>query len=1215
MTLKSMRSFLLALVLALGGGVFAPAPLFVAQAAAPSLLISQIPLTVAIPTHPQVLFAIGNSQSMDGDLSGAIMTGSGAGAAVSSLLNSSSPLCYVVPAGFTPPLLASAAGCPAGSTAYTVDGSNRIGSSVSGTLYDNAASRLNVAKAGIQAIISAYAKNTQFALETYSTGGPSLYTTWVYQMSNPGGFTFTNTVPSPGTPYVANPCYQYTGASATVKSNCTAIAPLYPAGVLNTNQYMLVQNSSDDASVNDVLYWTGGTAAFVDYGARSKPNPYPPNFSLANYNNGNITIGYASVLPGSGIAVTGPTNAGFVPYSDQVFYAQRGFGYYTTSLNANTGNVVVPMQSAGANPTPASVAALIAAFTPSLQPETNNSGTSEIKALAAQSPLAGLMTKAKSYMAGVPNPGGCAKQYVILISDGLPTEDLNGKAWPPLGSAAALGYGVTATFNADGTLNTTNDQALTDTINAISALNAAGIKVYVVGMGAGVDPTANPTAAATLTAMAMAGGTKDYFPATSPADLVTNLNTILVSIQNGSLSSSSVATNSGSLNSNSAVYQASFTVSDSPYQDWTGDLLAYGINPATGAIITPATWSAKANLTSQFAGTNWDSARLVATWNPAAGSGVPFRWANISAAQKSSLTLGTDPAVVPPALSSAQLRLNYLRGDVSKEQRNGGTFRNRSFLLGDIVDSNPAYVGQPVGPYLDASFLAFERAYATPATARTPMLYVGSNDGMLHAINASTGNEAFAFVPNAVFANLINLTSTFYNSNHQFFVDGAPNVGDALFGTGGANATWHTILVGGENAGGNSIYALDVTNPKNIKTESDVANSVLWEFTDPGSTTIPGMGQSFSAPIIARINANPVIDAASGNTAQGFAVLFGNGYNSLAQTPVFYAVKAGTGAVIAKINLCTAVVPNPCNAALPNGLSSVVAANSSGVLGFPVDEVYAGDLQGNLWAIDIGDPLPAKWKVRLVFQARDGSGNPQPITTAPVVTLNPNYPTKLGLMVFFGTGQLLQNADLTNTSQQSFYGVWDNKSGVPATRGKLQQQTLTQTTITNSSGATQAVRTSSNNSVDWSTQQGWYEDLPLSGERVISAAVVRNGGIVFDTYTPNSGGAATCAVGGVSWLMDVAYENGGPFDKPELDVFGNGNLNSPQQKAGGQNPVGMQLGNSYVPTPTIMHAAGLGGGVGDIKVISTVDAAGNPVPKTVKERGHGPTRAGWWQIK
>ncbi|HLI18252.1 MAG TPA: PilC/PilY family type IV pilus protein [Rhodanobacteraceae bacterium] len=1204
MTLKSLRNFLLAAALSLGGGMLGPAPIVVVAAAATPtpLAISQVPLTVAMPAHPQVLFAIGNSQSMDGDLSGAIMTGSGVtSSGNASLTNSSSPVNYTVPAGFTPPV----SGYTGPTAPYTVLSG--------GTEYDNSASRLNVAKAAMTAIITAYAQNTQFALEDYSVGS-ALYSTWVYQMSGPGGFTFstTNTSPPAGFEYVPNPCYQYTTASATVKSNCTAIAPLYAAGVLAGNQYMLVQNSSDDADVNDVLYWTGGTAAFVDYGTRSNPNPYPPYFTLSNYNNGGVSISYASVLPTSGIKETGPTNAGFVPYSDQVFYAQRGFGYYSNA-SATTGNIVVPMQSTGS--TQAQVNAILATFAPALAPETNNSSTKEIKAAAVQSPLAGLLQKAKSYMAGVTKPSGCTQQYVILISDGLPTEDLNGKSWPPLGSAAAAGYGVSATFNSDGSLNATNDQALTDTITAIQALKTAGINTYVVGMGAGVDPSANPQAAATLTAMAVAGGTGSYFAASSPADLVKDLNNILVSIQNGSLSSTSVAVNSGSLNTDSMVFQATFTVQDSQYQDWTGDINAYPIN-ADGSVSTTSSWSAKKQLNNEVVGTGWQN-RVIATLNPTGGPagygvGEPFLWTDLTATQQADLTLGSDPVVTPPTLSNAQLRLNYLSGDTSHEQHNGGAFRNRTGILGDIVDSNPLYVNQPLGPYLDASYQAFEQTYAK--TPRPAVLYAGADDGMLHAFDPTTGNELFAFVPNAVFANLINLTSPFYNSNHQFFVDGAPHANDVLFGSDGK---WHTELVGGENAGGNSIYALDITDPQNFTSgtpsgnETALANAVLWEFTDAN------MGLSYSAPIIARINADPVTDAASGKTAAGFAVMFGNGYNSASEMPYFYAVKPDTGAIIAKINLCNpkGLGVNPaCNTSLPNGLSSVVAANSSGVLGFPVDEVYAGDLQGNLWAIDVGDPNPSNWTVRLLFQARDGSGNPQPITTAPVVTLNPNYPAKLGLMVFFGTGQLLQNSDLTNTKTQSFYGVWDNGSTTPATRANLQVQTLTAGSIVNASGATQNIRTASSNSVNWSTQQGWYMDLPLSGERVISSAVIENGGVVFTTYTPQPGSGTTCTAGGVSWLMDLAYGNGGPFDKAELDVYGNGNLNSSKQQSGGQNPVGMQLSNSYVPTPSIVHAF-LPSGVGALKVVSQPAPNGAPSVGAVKERGHGPTRAGWWQIQ
>ncbi|HEU0277947.1 MAG TPA: PilC/PilY family type IV pilus protein [Rhodanobacteraceae bacterium] len=1197
MKLQSLRNGALVAVLAVIAGGFGAAPVPAAPAPPPQLAVSQVPLTVAVPAHPQVLFAIGNSQSMDGDLSGAIMTGSGSlGGGLASLANSSSPVDYSVPAGFTPPVQAADA---SGNAPYTV--------TQNGDLVDNSASRLNVAKAGISAIINAYAATTDFALEDYSASASSVYTTWVYQMSGPGGFTFSSTdttAPPAGFEYVANPCYQYQSASSTVQSNCGSIVgsvPGFSAATVGSSPYMLVSASSDDADVNDVLYWTGNASVFVDYGSRNKSNPYPPNFSLSNYDSGSVNLSYANVVPNNGIKETGPTNAGFVPFSDQVMYAERGFGY-DASATATTGNVAVTIQSAGAKPTAASVQAVINAFQPSLAPETNQSGSGEIKALAVQSPIAGLMQKAKSYLAGVSNPGNCSKQYVILISDGLPTEDLAGNSWPPLGSAAAAGYGVSATFNSDGSLNTTNDQALTDTVTAITALQQAGIDTYVVGMGAGVDPTLNPQAAATLTAMAVAGGTHSYFAATSPSALVTDLNTILLAVQNGTVSATSVAVNSGSLDTDSTVYQATFTVSDTPYQDWTGDVQAYPIN-ADGTIATTASWSAKALLDTQVSGTGWDTGRTIATWNPTAGTGEPFRWADLSAAQQADLAVTGDPTVTPPALSNAQLRLNYLRGDASHEVHNGGIFRNRSAYLGDIVDSNPLYVGQPQGSYSDASYASFAAQFVT--TPRPAMLYVGANDGMLHAFNAATGQELFAFVPNAVFPDLAGLASPYYNANHHFYVDGQPAASDVLLSSDGK---WHTELVGGEGAGGNSIYALDVTHPDTLTSESALASAVLWEFTDAD------MGLSFSVPIIVRTGANMVTDASSNQSVPGFAVMFGNGYNSASGQPIFYALKAGTGTVLAKIDLCTAagVPPGTCNPNLPNGLSSVVAANSSGILGNPVSVVYAGDLQGNLWAIDVSNANPADWTVRVVFQARDASGNPQPITTPPVVTLNPNFPAKAGLMVYFGTGELLQASDLTSTNVESFYGVWDDGSTTPATRTDLQQQTVTTETAA-AAGTPQAIRVASDNAVNWTTQQGWYYDLPLSGERVITPAVVESGGVIFNTYTPVAQSGVQCSVGGQSWLMDVGYATGGPFPQAELDVAGNGNLNSSKQKVNGSNPVGMSLGNGFVPTPSLIRT----NLPNDERYLKIVDQnnGGTVSRKAIGERGHGPSRTGWWQIQ
>lgn len=1155
----------------------------------PTLLISQIPLTIAAPAHPQVLIAIGNSQSMDGDLGGAIMTGSGAlSSGLSSLTNSSSPVNYTVPAGFTPPVQAANS---SGQAPYTVN--------QSGTLVDNGASRLNVAKQGVQAILSSYMQNTDFALEDYSTSGTSLYTTWVYYMSPQGSnFAFANSSTEiSGDRYVTNPCYNYTSASSSVNSYCSSISGLYGASTLSSNPYMQIGASSDDPSINDVLYAGSGLPGLFDtYNGPNPASPYPPNFSLSNYNNGSIYVSYKSSSPSIGSFGTSPTNAGYVPYSPQVMYAERGFGYYVQSVSATSGNIVVPMTTAGSTPTTSSVSTAISQFAPYLKPETNSTSSKEIKALAYQSPLAGLLSKAKSYMTGLtPSSSSCPqKQYVVLISDGLPTMDLNGKAWPPLGSAAAQGYGVTATFNTNGSLNTTNDQALTDTISSLAALKAAGINTYIVGLGAGVDPTLNAQAAATLKAMAIAGGTGNYYPATSPTALVSDLNDILISVQNGSLATSSAAVNSTQLNTGTTGYQASFTSNDTPYQDWTGNLVATGLTPAANGTFTyTQKWSAQSLLDAQVSGTGWSTNRIIATWNPTlnlnAGGGAPFEWANISPTQQIDLQ---------PSDALGQSRLQYLRGNTSLEQRNGGSFRNRSHVLGDIVDSQPLYVGIPSDPYFQNSYFAFQTTEAN----RTPVVYVGADDGMLHAFNANTGAEMFAYVPNAVFGNLANLTAPLYNQSHQFFVDGSPNAGDVQFSDG----SWHTLLVGGENAGGNSIYALDVTNPQNITTENTLASSVKWEFSDSD------MGLSYSQPQIAPIS-TPV---ASGSTAtQSYAVFFGNGYNSPNNNAVLYALNPQTGAVISKINLCAAVA-GACNANAPEGLSTVAVANADGLLGQPITQVYAGDLQGNLWAIDVSNPNPAQWTVRLLFQARDVNGNPQPITTPPVVTLNPNYPRKPGLFIMFGTGQLLTQADLNSQQTQSVYGVWDEPGGTtPFTRANLQQQTLTlvPTTV---SGLPQDVLTDTNNAVNWGTQAGWYDDFPTPGERVVVNPDLFNGSFLATLDTPPSN---LCSAGYTAMLLDINYQSGGAFTTPQLDVNGSGKI-TPSNNYNGSNPVGIALKPGFASQGVILTPTPAGSDQGDSPIQPGMALVMYTDPYTGKQYWkevplNQVPRSAWWQIQ
>ena len=1186
----------------------------IATAGAPTVSISQVPMTVALPAHPQIMLALGNSQSMDGTLSGAIMTGSGSLAAYPLLDNSSSPVNfnYTVGAGFTPPVNLGTVVCAPGPCA-AVTGTTPAGTAATapytvntgGHLVDNSPSRLNVAKAGIATILADYIDSADFGLMNFATGGLGAYTTWVYQMSPTGsGFQFTNNPPQ-GSEYVPNPCYQINILGANqVQRDCNTLNTYYGAQAITLQQYMLVGASSDDPAINDVLYAGGGIdPVCVVYGGPNPANPFPPHFSLANYENGGVTEGYTH-QQNPCATVTGPTNAGYVPYSQEVMYEERGFGYYTTSepTGVNT-NPLVPMTSSGAVPTPTSVANAIAAFTPRLLPETNSTATTEIKAVATQSPLATLVESAAQYFIqrNPASTNGCnASRYTVLLTDGLPTMDLAGKSWPPLGSTAATGYGVTATFNGDGSLGATNDQALRDVITQLTNAQTAGIKTYIIGLGAGVSPASNPQAAATLTAMAIAGGTGNYFPAYSPQDLANDLDAIIVQILSATQATASAAVNSTGLNTSSVVYQSQFTTSDL-YQDWTGNLLAYQVNATNGQVNTASPlWSAQTQLDAQtfmVGGAN----RLIATWDPVAGAAIPFEWTpgNPNTGIASSTALGQSLQTFAADANGSHV-LQFVRGSNALEVRYGGQFRNRTHKLGDIVDSAPLYIGAPIASYQSPSYAA----YATAQASRPPMIYVGADDGMLHAFDAATGNERFAYIPKGGFANLVKLVNPYYNAQHQFFVNGSPVGADVQF----SDQSWHTIVVGTQAQGGPSVFALDVTNPSQITTEQALSSAVLWDFSDVD------MGMTFSTPAIT-------------NTSYGWLVFVGNGYNSVNEKPVLYALNPQTGAIVKKIDLCAALTVNVCNMNASNGLSSVVAMNTSGQVTQAANVVYAGDLEGDLWRVDISNANPANWRVTVLFQATDSNHNPQPITTAPAVTLNPNFPRVTGTMVFVATGQLLGNPDLTTTQVQSAYGIFDPQTGFtpPLTRGNPVNQSTVSTTgmvvqtlsIPASNGS---VVVDTSNPVSFPTNKGWYVDLTQeTGQRVVTNPQLESGGaLVFTTYQPNFN-PVLCTENGASYLYVLNYATGGMFGSPQFDINSDGQINSSDtvQIPNPNNPlqqiwvppVGLSLGNVYAAAPTIRTANFTTGAAVKLITLSSDQI------KTVIEKGNQMSRKAWWEIR
>ncbi len=643
-------------------------------------------------------------------------------------------------------------------------------------------------------------------------------------------------------------------------------------------------------------------------------------------------------------------------------------------------------------------------------------------------------------------------------------------------------------------------------------------------------------------------GRGEYFSAKDPTTLVNSFTKFLNQVASRTGSAASLSANGSSTSGGTAIYQVLFNTSN-----WAGRLLARQLD--VNANIVADLWEAgTSGLNTQNYLSSGTNGRNIITYNPtnAVGSrGVPFLWGNLNSTQQDALN--RTPTNTLDTNGSA--RLDYLRG-ASLNEGTGLNFRTRICYdingvvlaacppdvgkLGDIINSSAAYVGKPAFSYPDALETPTYQSFRTaPAqVGRTPMVYVGANDGMLHGFRAATGREQIAYVPNLVYTNdtTNNLSLlTWQSYTHRYYVDGTPTVGDVFYG-----GAWHTILVGGLRKGGRGYYALDVTSPASL-TEGNANSIARWEFTDPD------LGYSFSQATIVK-----VADSTGTGTPKGrWVAIFGNGYNNTGSGhAVLFVVDIETGALIKKIDTATnGGVGSP---ATPNGLATpaVVDLNDDGV----ADYAYAGDLQGNMWRFDIRSDDPSDWvlstKITSLFTARDtATSTVQPITEKPSVGFHPKGFG--GVMVYFGTGKYLESSDNTTIGSpqvQSFYGIYDRgvttrpiaSSQVPVLRSDLQAQTIS----TNVAVGGFATRGVSNNYVNYrlslaalpGTHRGWYVDLPDNGEKQVTDPVLRGSRIIFTTLIPSTD---PCTPGGTGWLMELNTENGGRI-QDTFDLNGDG---------------------------------------------------------------------------
>ena len=678
--------------------------------------------------------------------------------------------------------------------------------------------------------------------------------------------------------------------------------------------------------------------------------------------------------------------------------------------------------------------------------------------------------------------------------------------------------------------------------------------------------------------------------------------------------------------------------------DWTGTLTANNLINTAGVVTvaTTANWDASCLLSGTATGTPASGGgcattnvsgptgalptpanRIMLTWDTVNNVGIPFEWGNLNPAQQAALDFGDS--------TMTSTRLNYLRGDRSNEINSSGVglYRARDAVLGDIVDSSPIWVGPPSSAYTarwvdrlyggsmpentgTQNYVQFTAAEQT----RLNVVYVGSNDGFLHAFRAGSydvngnfvansttpndGQEVLSYMPGATLASAALPTAVggctndantqtimqgihgvtpavganpectepvldYANSQyaHNFFVDATPGSGDLFIG-----GQWHTWLVGGLGVGGAAIFALDITSPDSSFAEGNASSIVIGEWNSGtiscANVTNCGnnMGNTFGTPQIRRLH--------NGN----WAAIFGNGFGSNSGDAGIYIMSIdSTSGAQTFYYLST-------NTAGGNGIAYVSTADLD--RDHITDYVYAGDLLGNVWRFDLTSNNPANWAAASTPLFTTPSG--QPITSELLVISSTATGGSPRVLIEFGTGQRTQLTNMAPVQYaagaQSLYGIWDwnmsawnalapgsayaSLSATTAATGlaspftlsaaNLQQQTLTP----NSNGVTVD---GTNVQICWqgsttcttNDQFGWFANLPNPDEQIIFNPVFYQGAFIVNSTVPANNLATSCTSNlDTGYTYVLAVANGGVFTNTFPTYTKNGTVITDSIEAGVQ---------------------------------------------------------------
>jgi hypothetical protein len=567
-----------------------------------------------------------------------------------------------------------------------------------------------------------------------------------------------------------------------------------------------------------------------------------------------------------------------------------------------------------------------------------------------QTPIADSLYMAKRYFGDYikqdpPSTAKCRGNHIILLTDGLE-------------SCRYLDPGTN--LKPDFNLGATASQDLYN----------IGVNTFVIGFG---EAAGTNTSALNNIARAGSGDKYDAFFTDTLAGLTNAIQTIFQIIQGSYSRSNPVVTST-----RNRLYRGYFNL-----PGYEGHLAAFDLNP-DGSIITSEKWDAGKVMKSNGRGT-------VSTWVDGNFGKSKGDFIDLDFADKGGKKLETylnplgedinnDGKVKKDdsqAIVGFTLDANYNDGTKPPGYYKG--VRSGKWLLGDIYHSTPLVVGPPVFNFPDAAFPQKYSDFKTTWKNRETIIYVGANDGMLHAFSDKDGKEKFGIIPN----NLLGKAKELRTNSHQFFVDSSPRAYDVLIA-----GSWSTVIVSGERGGGNAYFAMDVTDPKDGKYPN-----VLWDVTDPG------MGNTWSRPEIGWVRISGV---------EKFVAFVGGGYSTTDDVGnTFYVIDVQDGSILRKFTI----------GASSNKVPAGATAFDSDLDG-RVNGVYFGDINGVLWKIKIdGEEDISKWQLITLHTP----GTNSPVFYPPAVTRN----NQGKILVYYGQGNEL---NIFNIDNNSFFEIWDKGS-------------------------------------------------------------------------------------------------------------------------------------------------------------------------------------------